>query len=287
MKKFLRLMISSLLVAVSAFGFIACSEMGGVGSMATAIGQGHGTPATIIEVTVSVDGAGMPKKVHFDEIMPVNYAMQTTRAVETGSIFEYVSAKNATTGAETKTKVYNVLYIDGIAFKADVTTGSNGVQTVKYKGSRNGTAIDDLATYCALADQGMQWYYDSFVNKKCFYGKENTDGTTSITTTAFTTTYGSMRKRYSTYWSKNSSISQFSGLGIQGNWDALENYLLAYGFDGISDEGAIVNPKDTTSGLYVEINGIQTGATLSADTGLYLKVAKAAYDKALENMRNA
>ena len=254
----------------------ACSEGGaGRGAEGKAIGLGHGNCVT--EVTVIVDGFGQPKRVIFDEIFPVGNVCTNTAlgsAAETVTVGEGDKAK----------KYYKYLHIGDKYFVAD----EYGVYS-----QMGGGDIEDLADYCTTGE-GVQWYYDSFIANKmfvCAVAAEGTeiDGVHLADKYKFNTANGSMRKRYSRYWSSSGTgnIGQISGLGFVGNMDMLENYLLTYGFDALDDvDSAITLPnKDGNDTNFNIIGGVTTGATLSGDTGKYLKVAKAAYENALQALR--
>lgn len=231
------------------------------GAMATAIGLGHGN--CITEVTVAVDGNGKLTKVVFDDIFPVTGVCNNTALGVDAPIVE-IGTK----------KYYQYLRIGDKYF--EVQQNGNYDQI----GAANG--ITDLATYCTT-EAGVQWYYDSFVSGVMQICKVSDDGVQAgdvklAKAYNFNTSNGSMRKRYSRYWSASGtgSIGQVTGRGFNGNMEALETYLLAYGFDGVGD---ITLPN--ANNPYNVIGGVTTGATLSADTALYLNVAKKAYDKAI------
>jgi hypothetical protein len=281
MKRTFKKVVLFAAAALTAFALAACSETGGARASATAIGAGHGgyPGTTVIEVTVIVDGAGQPVKVQFDELFSVFDA--ATRAAASADTKELTVVGG--NGRAAKVNLTKVLQIDGKFFELDFTApDANGESTVEYKGVDTGAGFNDgkdIIAYTTSDPAGIEWYYNAVVNKKAFYAKENA-GVYEATATPFTTVNGSIRKRYSTYWT--TGLAQFSGLGIKGNWEALENYLLTYGFDGVTNAGAVVNPGGDK--LYVEINGTVTGATMSPDAPQYLKVAKDAYDKAVAKL---
>lgn len=266
-------LVAAVLAMVSAFALLGCSEGGPqkTGAMATAIGLGHGSCVT--EVTVILDGYGKPKKVQFDDIFSVKDVYNNMNLGADAPAVK-VGEKD----------FYKYLRIGDKYFEVN----ANGIYV--EIGATSGTGISDLMTYYKT-EEGTQWYYNAFIAKALYVcsvaddGKE-VAGVKLKDKYAFNTSNGSMRKRYSRYWSTlgDGKISQSSGLGFNGNMDMLENYLLAYGFDALDNlESAIVLPgKDGNNTNYNVIGGVTTGATLSADTGIYLKVAKAAYDKAVE-----
>lgn len=269
MKKASKIILCITLICASLFGFSACSETGGPGASAVAIGLGHGSAyPTIIEVQVILGGGGTVKKVQFDEIFCPDMA-------------SYVSAaKNNETTSCNNRNYYNYLSIGGKIFEFFTTKSSDGKDVPNYKGIGDAADITDLFDYSSKNDAGRQWYYDSVIDGKAYYAKEN--GGNFETVSFLTTTYGSIRKRYSSYWNTQTG-AQNSGLTLKGNMESLENYLLEYGFDSLDDMGNIINPEGGEK--YVKIkqpdgNTVITGATLNKDANLYLTVAKKAYDEA-------
>lgn len=262
----------ALILALVVCSFTACSEGAPKksGAVGTAIALGHGSCVT--EVTVVVNGYGEPVKVQFDDIFPASNVYTNMALKKEGDTTEVVQVGTSS--------YFKYLRIGQKYFKAD----ENG----KYyeMGSASGKITDDLMTYYKTAE-GTRWYYDSFLSGNlwiCAESESGTeiDGVKLADKYKFNTSNGSMRKRYSRYWSTlgSGSIGQVSGLGFNGNMDMLENYLLAHGFDALASDDAIVLPKDSGTGYNV-IGGVTTGATLSADTAIYLKTAKAAYENAL------
>lgn len=261
-----------LLAVFTMCGFAACSEGAPqkTGASGTAIALGHGSCVT--EVTVIVDGYGNPVKVQFDDIFPAS------------NVYGNMALKKENDGVPTvaideKTTQFRYLRIGARYFECDASG--------KYyeMGNAANKLADDLMTYYKT-EEGTQWYYDSFVANALYICAVSEDGVQIgdvklADKYKFNTANGSMRKRYSRYWSTlgSGSIGQISGLGFNGNMDMLENYLLANGFEAIDD---IVLPgKEGNTTGYNVIGGVTTGATLSADTGIYLKTAKTAYEKAL------
>lgn len=256
-----------LLTLCAVFGVTGCYEGGPDkgGAMATAIALGHSN--CITEVTVVIDGYGNPTKIIFDDIFPASNVYNTNLGADAPK----VTIDNK--------EYYQYLRIGNKYFEVQNDGKYNEI------GATNG--ITDLVEYCKT-DEGVQWYYDSFIAgamQICVVSDEGTQVGNSDLKLAdkykFNTANGSMRKRYSKYWSAsaNGGIGQVTGRGFNGNMDALEAYLLAYGFDNV--DNVVLPNGDSNKTNYNIIGGITTGATLSADTGIYLKVAKAAYDKAL------
>lgn len=264
--------VTILLALTFAFALVGCSEGAPMksGGMGTAIALGHNN--CITEVTVIVDGYGQPVKVQFDDIFPVNNVYNNT-ALGYAAETKEISGKT----------YYEYLQIGNKYFKVN----DSGIYT--EIGAAGGTGISDLVAYCKT-EEGVQWYYDSFIAGEMYICAVSDSGTevggvklsNNNKKNIFNTANGSMRKRYSRYWSTSGggNIGQVTGLGFNGNMDMLENYLLAYGFDALNNDGAITLPNKDNNRFNV-IGGVTTGATLSADTAIYLKVAKAAYEKAL------
>lgn len=245
------------------------------GAIGKAIALGHGNCVT--EVTVAVDGYGNPVKVIFDDIFPANNVYSNEKLMKEG-FTDYVEI-----GDKTKTFYYKYLHIGDKYFEVndaglyfDMSTGA-------------GKIADDLMTYYKTTE-GTQWYYDSFMAGKLYICAVDEEKGTAVGGVklsdkyAFNTTNGSMRKRYSRYWSTlgEGTISQVSGLGFNGNMEMLETYILAYGFSAMEKDSAISLPKENGT-RFNQIGGVATGATLSADTGIYMKVAYEAYKNALDS----
>ncbi|MDE6399064.1 MAG: hypothetical protein K2L51_07065 [Clostridiales bacterium] len=283
MKKIRNALISAALLVCLAFSLTACYEGGPDkgGAMATAIALGHGD--CITEVTVAIDGYGNPTKVVFDDIFPVKNVYSNVYDAETktgiGQGAETFTITKTVNEKPQETKYFRYLHIGNKYFEGSEV---NGAPVYTEMNAENG--IIDLEAYCKT-DAGVQWYYDSFMSGVMEVCKIDDAAGTQVGSvklgkaSVFNTSNGSMRKRYSRYWSAlgGGSLGQVAGLGFNGNMDALETYLLAYGFDALDNmDTAIV--KD---GSYNAIGGITTGATLGGDIKIYLKVAKEAYEKAL------
>lgn len=276
MKKICRSLACAVIAVAMLFAIAGCSEQPNKKSngMATAIGLGHQN--CITEATVIVDGYGEVLKVQFDEIFPVNNVTN----------FDGLSAtadKILIPGSETKpVNYYAYLHIGDKYFKGTLTADNKSVSYAQI-GATSG-AIGDLVEYCKT-EEGVKWYYDSFIAGKMNVCKVDATGTAIGGVTlkddkTFNTANGSMRKRYSKYWSTSGTgtIGQIGGLGFNGNMDMLENYLITYGFAGSDNIKLPVKGES----LFNEINGITTGATLNADTAKYIAVAQKAYDEAIK-----
>lgn len=288
MKKIRNAIVTAALLVCLAFSLTACYEGGPDkgGATATAIALGHHN--CITEVTVVIDGYGNPVKVVFDDIFPVAdvYSNVYNDTTKTGigkgaETFTITVVTNEGTPQEksTTTTYFKYLHIGNKYFEgSDV----NGAPVYAEMQADNGIA--DLEAYCKT-DAGVQWYYDSFLSGVMEVCKIDNETGTAVgnvklaKASNFNTSNGSMRKRYSRYWSAlgSGSIGQVAGLGFNGNMDALETYLLAYGFDALDN----IDTAIAKDGAYNAIGGITTGATLGGDIKIYLRVAKAAYDKAL------
>ncbi|MDR2202271.1 MAG: hypothetical protein LBP26_05880 [Clostridiales bacterium] len=247
--------LTAILALVAAFGPLACSEYGAAGSTGVGIGKGHN--GTVMEVTVILDGAGFPKKVQFDEIFNVDYAGEMSEATYNG----YSEAVRAQAAVKLGTKYYyKVLVLDDNYF--DIVTDDG--KFVGYSGKAGGKEVANLFDYAKTEGEGLEWYYDCVARGKAFYGTKVSDTEYGFILNSrnakipFTTTYQSIRKRYSTYWSAN--IAGL-GLGWRGNVERMENYLLTHGFEGL----------DTS------VNS--TGAT-ATDTPNYMEAALRAYNNA-------
>lgn len=266
MKKFIKILLSLSLALSLLFTAAACAEGAmGSGKNRSATASGVGYDGCVIEVTIVVDGFKNPIKVQFDEIFGIK---------NVASAFDQTDMNNNITIGKNN---YNKFIRIGDKFFVGESDGTN----VTYKGIGTNT-IADAAKYVATAE-GAKYYYDSFIKGDLYSLKVDDTGTEVgefklKDNKTFNTAHGSMRKRYSKYWSTSGTgtIGQPSGLGFNGNMDALENYLIAYGFDN-SDKVNLPG-KDGNNSKYNVINGITTGATLSANTSLYINVAKAAYD---------
>lgn len=240
------------------------------GAVGTAIALGHHD--CITEVTVAIDGYGKPKRVIFDDIFPVSDVCTNT-ALGKDAPIETIGEGNAAK------EYYKYLRVGSKYFRVN--------EDGKYAeiGAAGGTGISDLAEYCKT-EAGVQWYYDSFKAGALKICTESESGTMvgSVKLAdkySFNTANGSMRKRYSRYWSTagTSKINQVTGLGFNGNMERLETYLLAYGFDALDDVRTAVVKEENG---YNSIGGVSTGATLAGDIVIYLGVAKAAYQNALD-----
>lgn len=269
LKKLSALLAALLALTLTFFAVTGCSEKSDMKKNAsgTAVALGHGNCVT--EATVITDGFGRVKRVLFDDIFPASNVYNNT-ALGTDAEIVSVSGKD----------YYKYLRIGDKYF----SVGENGIYS--EIGATGG--ITDLMNYYKTP-AGVRWYYESFLSGNLYVCKESEEGKAVgdvklADKYKFNTQYGSMRKRYSRYWStQGSDLGQVSGLGFVGNMDMLENYLLEYGFDAIGSENAIALPKsENNSSNRNVIGGVTTGATLSKDTAIYLNTAKEAYNKAME-----
>lgn len=234
----------------------------------TAIALGHGNCVT--EATVIADYKGRPIKVRFDDIFPASNVYNNTALG--------ADAETVNIGGK---DYYKYLRIGAKYF----TVNENG--TYSEMGTESGIA--DLMAYYKT-DDGVRWYYNSFLSGDLYVCAESDDGKTVgevklADKYKFNTQYGSMRKRYSRYWSVQSGdLGQISGLGFAGNMEMLEEYLLTNGFNAVNGNSYVTLPgAEGNSGKFNIVGGVATGATLSKDTAVYLNTAKAAYDTAMRS----
>lgn len=279
MKKICRSLACAVIAVAMLFAIAGCSEQPNKKSngMATAIGLGSSN--CITEATVIVDGYGDVKRVLFDEIFPVKdvtsfEGLAISNIPNTDPKVPYVPEKVAIG----KSNYFKYLQIGDKYFEANATTANKYAEIGVTSG-----AIGDLVAYCET-EAGVKWYYDSFIAGKmqvCAIddkiGKQVGD-IKLANAGSFNTANGSMRKRYSKYWDATGTGLIVGNLGFKGNMDMLENYLITYGFAGSDNIKLPVKGES----LFNEINGITTGATLSADTAKYIAVAQKAYDQAIK-----
>ena len=271
MKKIGKLVLSVCLALACVFSFAACNEGAPQKTAGTGTGIMFGHGNCVTEAIVTVDGYGKPIKVLFDDIFPLSnvcsYADLDASAPKVGNNYQYVR-------------------IGTHYFEADADGKYNEI------GSDNG--INDFMTYYSSTDDGLQLYYNAFLSGNLWVCKVvdasdakavQVGGIYLADSKAFNTSNGSMRKRYSKYWSVHANLGA-SSLGFIGNMEMLENYLLAYGFDALSG-----NIKDTVKtpsqagGKYNVIDGVTTGATLSGDAYIYLTAAYKGYQAALNSQK--
>lgn len=303
MKKVSKIVLSVCMALACVLSFAACGKNTNNGPTKTAgIGTaiysqaGHGKCVT--EATVVVDGYGNPTKVTIDEIFSLKdvCSYKATDAQGTKDENAYVLDANApvvtvTTGegaSATYANYYQYVQIGNAVFQADANGKYNQI------GVENG--IQDFQAYYenTQSSAGVEMYYNAYLNnqlKVLTPAAQDTPkavkvGENYYLVKAFNTSNGSMRKRLSKYWSANANggISQSSGLGFNGNMDALENYLLVNGFSAISESLKKTDLPAGTGG-YLTLNGVNTGATAS-DSYLYLITAYKAYNNALANRKD-
>ncbi len=266
MRKIVRILMAAVLVAASAFGMAACSEKE---YEATTVGAGHiaggSLTKTVIETTVVVDAKKNIVSVHFDEVMAVDSV--TTASIITSKVA--AGLKVNLTNSRGTADYCKYVVIDGVAFEV---TDNEGTYTDYVEITENATKRSIVTL--SKTDDGAKWYYDAVKANKCFIGKLDTDGETVVADTTIPFKYTEakgMFKRDSGYWSGTNYP-----LGIKGNYEKLEAYLLAYGFDKIPTG---TWTADATSKQFKDTAGVSTEATM-VDTPAYVKVAKAAYEAA-------
>ncbi|MDE7395797.1 MAG: hypothetical protein K2M95_06740 [Clostridiales bacterium] len=274
MKKVSKIVLSALMAFACVLSFAACNEgapQKSAGKATAIYGQvGHGN--CLAEATVVVDGYGNPIKITLDDIFSLDDVCTYTS----------LDANAPKVTVDTK-EYYEYIQIGDAVFQAN----ANG----KYSQIGVGSGITDFWAYYTdtESDAGRQMYYKAFLDKKLNVLTPVAEGTAGAVqlagsyykATAFNTSNGSMRKRYSKYWSASGNMMYGSNLGFNGNMEMIENYLLGYGFSGLDGN---IQEAVKTEGGYQAINGVSTGAT-AVHTYMYISAAYNAYKLALENQK--
>ena len=291
MKKIGKLVLSVCLALACVLSLAACNEGAPQKSAGTGTGIMFGHGSCVTEAIVTVDGYGKPIKVLFDDIFPLKDISGTIKFDDKGAdiSLDKAASKVEVPPATSQGKpsyYYQYVRIGTHYFKAD--------EQGKYNEIGVSDGITDFMTYYSSTDEGLQLYYDAFMSGNLYICKVVEEGTDKavkvgdiylLDSTAFNTSNGSMRKRYSKYWSVHTNFGA-SSMGFIGNMEMLENYLLAYGFDALTGDikAAVTIPKEA-GGKYNVIDGVTTGATLGTDAYIYLTAAYKGYQAALESQK--